>query len=136
MRRLIVLGLSALLLLSTGCASLTGESVATRVLAGLQCVAAITAAGGQVATDPDLGFATAADAFAAIGKLASGPALSNAITACRETFKYLGEDVAGATTLLEAKATSPEPPAQRRARMRSAVTPAQQGPVVVKIPLK
>lgn len=122
----------------TGCASLGGsEGFATRVLAGLQCVGAITAAGGQVASDPDLGFSTAADAFTAINKVATGPGLQTAMVACADTFKYLAEDVAGAKALLEAKITAPaEPPAQRKARLSRNLPKAQQAPVIVRVPLR
>lgn len=138
MRFLVALILAVMVAL-TGCASLGGsDGFATRVLAGLTCVAAITAAGQQVTADPDLGFATATDALTAITKVASGPGLQSAMGACAETFKYIAEDVAGAKQLLEAKATAPaEPPAQRKARIAARVTAkAQAAPVVVKVPLK
>lgn len=122
----------------TGCASMGGsEGFATRVLAGLQCVGAITAAGGQVASDPDLGFSTAADAFSAINKVATGPGLTTAMAACADTFKYLADDVAGAAAMLKVKAeTVAEPAAQRKARMSNAVPKAQQGPVIIRVPLQ
>ncbi|HJR01818.1 MAG TPA: hypothetical protein VKA83_09315 [Methylomirabilota bacterium] len=136
MRNFVALLLVVMLFLAA-CASIGGApGFTTRVLAGLGCVAAITAAGGQVAADPDLGFATATDALNAINKVATGPGLSSAMTACQETFRYLSEDFAGMKAMVEAKATAPaEPPAQRKARLSQGVK-AQSAPVVVKVPLK
>lgn len=123
--------------IATACATLGGsEGFATRVLAGLNCVAAITAAGGQVAADPDLGFSTATDAFNAINKVASGPGLQAAMAACADTFKYLAEDMTGAKTLLSEKAASTENVAQRKARMARVTAKAQATPVVVKVPIR
>lgn len=122
----------------TGCASIGGsEGFATRALAGLGCIAAIGAAGGQVATDPELGVSTVGDAFNAISKVASGPGLTNAMAACQDSFKYLAEDLAGAKAMVEAKVTNPEPAPQRKARLASVIpSKGQINPVVVKIPLK
>lgn len=123
----------------TGCTTLglgTGDA-ATRILAGLQCVAAITAAGGQVTSDPDLGFATATDAFNAINKVATSPGLSAAMAACSDTFSYLSQDLAGAVAMLKTKTEAPaEPPAQRKARLAKVVPKPQMGPVKVVVPLK
>ena len=121
----------------TGCASMGGsEGFTTRVLAGLNCLGAITAAGGQVAADPDLGFSTATDALTAINKVATGPGLQTAMGACQDTFKYVAEDAKGLTTMLEAKATSPvEPALQRKARLTRTLPKAQAGPVVVRVPI-
>jgi hypothetical protein len=120
-----------------GCASIGGsEGFATRVLAGLNCVGAITAAGGVVTADPDLGFSTATDALNAINKVATGPGFQTAMAACQDTFKYIAQDAAGLKTMVDAKVTAPtEPPAQRKARL-SRDMKAQAGPVVVRVPLK
>jgi hypothetical protein len=122
----------------TGCASIGGpEGFTTRVLAGLACVTAITAAGQQVAADPDLGFSTAVDALNAVNKIASGPGLNAAMSACQETFRYVAEDMAGLKAMLEQKATAPaEPPAARRARLARDLPKPASGPVVVKVPLR
>lgn len=136
MKRFVVLSLVLMFLLAA-CAMIGGApGFTTRVLAGLGCVAAITQAGGQVAADPDLGFATATDALNAINKVATGPGLNSAMTACQETFRYLSEDFAGMKAMIEAKATAPaEPPAQRKARLGRGLK-AQAGPVKVQVPLK
>jgi hypothetical protein len=122
----------------TGCASIGGpEGFTTRVLAGLTCVSAITAAGAQVSADPDLGFATATDALNAINKIASGPGLQTALSACQDTFRFVAEDTAGLLAMTEAKAAAPsEPPAQRKARMSRNVGKAQAAPVKVLVPLR
>ena len=137
MKRLIALAVLLPFTLS-GCASIGGsEGFATRVLAGLNCVAAITAAGGAVAADPDLGFSTAGDALNAINKIATGPGLQTAMAACADTFKFVAEDVKGALAMAEAKAAAPaEPVAQRRARLARNLPKPASGPVVVKVPLR
>lgn len=118
-----------------GCQSLglSDGSFATRVLAGLNCVTAITAAGGVVAADPDLGVSTVTDALNAINKVASGPALQTALAACQDTFKYIAQDSAGLKSMVESKG---EPAPQRKARMARVSAKAQADPVVVKVPLR
>ena len=125
-----------LVVLAAGCAGLSGSEGFVRVLAGLNCVAAITAAGGSVAADPDLGFSTALDALTAINKIATGPGLQTAMSACADTFKYLAEDMAGLKGMVNAKTVSTEPVAARRARMARIVPPAQASPVLVRVPLR
>jgi hypothetical protein len=127
MKRIIAITVVCVIAL-TGCGLFSGEGpdFATRVLAGLQCVGAITSAGGQVLVDPDLGFATAVDAFNAISKLATSPGLTAAMAVCKDTFGYLAEDFKGATAMLENKSTSvAEPAAQRKARLSKGLPKAQ-----------
>ena len=124
----------------TGCAMLTGGSgadVATRILAGLDCVAALAQIGAPLAVDPDLGVATATDAFNAVQKItdASKQALAN--NACAATLAYAVQDMKGAIAMVQNKVATPtEPAPQRKARLSSSLPKAQAAPVVVQIPLK
>jgi len=139
MKHLVTLVL--LVTLITGCSSIMGggPAVATRILAGLTCVAALAQLGAPLATDPDLGVSTAVDAFNAVQKITDAGKLAVANSACAETLAYAVEDLKGAVAMVQSKPTTPataEPPAQRKARLSKDLPKAQSGPVKVQVPLK
>lgn len=123
----------------SGCSLIngTGPDAATRILAGLDCVAALASIGAPLAVDPDLGVATATDAFNAVQKItdASKQALAN--NACAATLAYAVQDMKGAISMVQNKVTTPtEPAPQRKARMTASLPKAQATPVVVRVPLR
>lgn len=130
----------ALVIGLTGCAGIPGLSSAdaftTRIQAAGPCVAALVAGGLSVAADPELGFVTASDAAQSVAKIATGPALSTALAACKTTIDLAGEDLQGAIAMIKSKATTAEPAPQRKARLATlAPKAAGPDPVRVKIPL-
>ena len=131
------------ILIIAGCAGLTGQQVADRVLADLGCITALAGAGVQVAGDPSVGGAkTAVGVLSAISSVGGSSLPSAVLNACAATLAYANQDAAGASALLKsgsgtpaapAPAPAPGTPAARAARP----APAQPAaPTVVHVPLK
>lgn len=139
MRTIVAVTLAVIVAL-TGCATLgLGKAdFATRIMAGLTCIAAVASAGGVVVADPELGFATATDVLNAITKIATSAGVATAMAACKETMALVGQDVQGALDMVTAKAEAPaEPPAQRKARLtRTVPKQAAPDPIQVQVPLR
>lgn len=142
MKVLVSLLLIAVLPLA-GCASLQGltgaekaAAVATRIMAGLDCVQALAAIAQPMSVDSELGFATASDAFNAVNKISDASKSAVIAAPCAATLASFIEDAQGAKVMLDAKIANPEPAPQRKARFSKATPKAQAGPVKVQVPLK
>lgn len=142
MQRYGTLCIALLLTLTTGCTAIqewAGKpETATRIAAGQQCLDALVQQGIRLAADSTLGFTTASQVLAAvltIGNAAIQIALNQA---CRDTIALASEDASGATAMLNAATTTPEPvKAQLKAKMRAAApAKAAPGPVRVIVPLR
>jgi hypothetical protein len=137
MRYLAALCIGLTLLLTGGCATLgIGQSdTATRILADVGCLAALAAAGVQVAGDPAVGGAsTAIDVLGAITKIGTSSLPGTIMSACAQTLSWVAEDAQGALTIVKAESAAPEPvKAQLKAKAAKPGPKAPAPPVPTKV---
>lgn len=135
-----VLAITMATLFTTSCSTLgIGQpDQATRWLADIACVTAVTQAIGEVSGDPSVGGAkTVLDVVNVINKVGTSNVPATVLSACKDTISHLGEDAAGAAALLKGAPGTDQPKAQI---MKMATAPRLQPkapqPVVVPIPRK
>lgn len=132
----------ALLLTVTGCASIgalmgKGES-ATRYLADIACVTAVSKAYGTVTGDPSLnGGVTIQSVLAKIAEYGTSTMPADVISACAESFKFADADLAGLIAQIKgapvAAPTDPTPKTKGVPKMaaKAPAPPAMVTPVVI-----
>jgi hypothetical protein len=134
------LALGLAVALTGGCASLGGfgkADQATRFLADVACVTAVTAAYGEIAGDPSInGARTVTDVIMAIQKVGSGAMPKAVMDACAESFSYASKDMAGLMAQINAAPTTPEVKPMPTARRAGTPPPAPKTVQPVVVPLR
>lgn len=132
--------LSALPILLTGCATLgigKADSV-QRWLASIGCVAAVTAAIGEVGGDPSLdGAKSVLSVVSAINRVASSDIPATVLAACKDDISHVAEDAAAVGTLISSSPGTDQPKAAAPKMARAPrAQPKAPTPVIVPVPRK
>ena len=109
-----------------------------RWLASVGCVAAVTAAIGEVAGDPSLdGAKSVLAVVSVINKVAASDIPSTVLTACKDDIAHVAEDAAAAATVMTASTGTDQPKAAPPKMARAPrAQPTAPTPVNVPVPKK